>query len=135
MPLIFLGWVVLGWLQIVAADSGTGGEFFNGLLKQAVKTGNAHSCASVRRVQLCVDALKSAVDGFGLKIHGCTDHFAAVSCGLTAQKVQVGFCEARAPEQFLTHGYCNRVMQLHGKRARQYPGPRVAFALEPFGVS
>jgi hypothetical protein len=32
LPLIFLGWVVLGWLQIVAADSGTGGEFFNGLL-------------------------------------------------------------------------------------------------------
>ena len=64
-------------------------------LKQAVKAGDAYGCASVRRPQLCIDALKTAVDGFGLKIHGRTDHLAAVSCGLTAQKVQVGFREAR----------------------------------------
>ena len=32
MPLIFLVWVVLGWLQIVAAHTGGGEGFFNGLL-------------------------------------------------------------------------------------------------------
>lgn len=79
-------------------------------LKQAVKAGDAYGSASVRRPQLCIDALEPAVDGFGLKIHGRTDHFAAVPCGLTAQEVQVGSCEARAPEQFLAHGFCNRVM-------------------------
>lgn len=33
MPLIVLVCVVLGWLQIVVADAGTGGGFFNGLLE------------------------------------------------------------------------------------------------------
>lgn len=36
MPLIFLVWVVLGWLQIVAAHTGGGEGFFNGLLVTAV---------------------------------------------------------------------------------------------------
>ncbi|MDP3326625.1 MAG: hypothetical protein Q8S71_24155, partial [Hydrogenophaga sp.] len=67
-------------------------------LKQAVKAGDAYGSASVRRPQLCIDALKPAVYGFGLKIYGSTDHFAAVSGGLAAQKMQVGFCEARSTE-------------------------------------
>jgi hypothetical protein len=41
LPLIFLVWVVLGWLQIVAADAGGAGEFFNGLLNHHATT--AHS--------------------------------------------------------------------------------------------
>jgi uncharacterized transporter YbjL len=32
LPLIVLVWVVLVWLQIVAANAGVGGRFFNGLL-------------------------------------------------------------------------------------------------------
>ncbi|MEZ5703828.1 MAG: YitT family protein [Burkholderiaceae bacterium] len=36
LPLIVLVWVVLGWLQIVAAHTGGGREFFNGLLKTFV---------------------------------------------------------------------------------------------------
>ena len=35
LPLIFLVWVVLGWLQIVLADASVGGEFFNDLLDVA----------------------------------------------------------------------------------------------------
>jgi len=34
LPLIFLVWVILGWLQIVAAHTGGGEGFFNGLLEQ-----------------------------------------------------------------------------------------------------
>jgi hypothetical protein len=30
-PLMVLVWVVRGWLQIVVADTGAGGGFFNGL--------------------------------------------------------------------------------------------------------
>lgn len=66
-------------------------------LKQTAKEGNAYGGASVRRPQFCVDALNPTVYGFGLKIHGRTDHFAAVSSSLAAQEVQVGFCEARTP--------------------------------------
>jgi hypothetical protein len=36
LPLIFLVWIVLGWLQIVLADASVGGGFFNGLLNQYV---------------------------------------------------------------------------------------------------
>ena len=39
MPLIVLVWVVHLWLQIVAANAGVGGGFFNGLLKDADANG------------------------------------------------------------------------------------------------
>jgi hypothetical protein len=36
LPLIVLVWVVRGWLQIVAAHTGGGEGFFNGLLEKAL---------------------------------------------------------------------------------------------------
>ncbi|MEZ5645659.1 MAG: hypothetical protein R3E99_10965 [Burkholderiaceae bacterium] len=46
MPLIVLVWVVRRWLQIVRADAGAGGEFFNGLLKDALNEKGLESMVS-----------------------------------------------------------------------------------------
>ena len=51
MPLIFLVWVVLGWLQIVAAHTGGGEGFFNGLLRAGSKA--LHGVQSSRWGAVC----------------------------------------------------------------------------------
>ncbi|MFN3915471.1 MAG: hypothetical protein ACK4K3_11215, partial [Aquabacterium sp.] len=66
LPLIVLVWVVRRWLQIVAAQSGANGGFFNGLLMKQTRNskedmGRKHGCF---RYETTIVASGRAVSGF-----------------------------------------------------------------------
>ncbi len=89
MPLIFLVWVVLGWLQIVAAHTGGGEGFFNGLLGLGVM--GYPMAGHLARAGHAVCVYNRSADKAAQWVAQCGGSLAATPCA-AATGAEVVFC-------------------------------------------